>query len=170
LCDILYLPVVFNLLDHVKTRNLSDLVHKLADWERFQSLACELISLRIQINSWEEADKEAHDFTMFFPGLQNLLRHKRRLRNVWQVTRYPVRKTAVNWIAKTIRRITPRKALERWETKVGNCEITPEVLWPIAKSLMKRDELKAPTFRNDVLPERKRQNHCELSRKPVHIS
>jgi hypothetical protein len=37
------------------------------------------------------------------------------------------------------------KALERWETKVENCEDTPQALWPIAKSLMKRDSPKAPT-------------------------
>jgi hypothetical protein len=35
--------------------------------------------------------------------------------------------------------MTRRKALERWETKVHNCEVTPQALWPIAKSPMKRD-------------------------------
>jgi hypothetical protein len=38
-----------------------------------------------------------------------------------------------------------RKTLERWKTKVGNCEVTPQALWPIAKSLIKRDGSKAPT-------------------------
>jgi hypothetical protein len=33
--------------------------------------------------------------------------------------------------------MTHRKALERWETKVWNCEVTPQALWPIAKSLIK---------------------------------
>jgi hypothetical protein len=28
---------------------------------------------------------------------------------------------------------------------VGNCEVIPQALWPIAKSLMKGDGLKAPT-------------------------
>jgi hypothetical protein len=41
--------------------------------------------------------------------------------------------------------MTHRKALERWETKVGNCEVIPQALWPIAKSLIKRDGPKAPT-------------------------
>jgi hypothetical protein len=41
--------------------------------------------------------------------------------------------------------MTHRKALEWWETKVGNCEVTPQAVWPIAKSLMKRDGPKAPT-------------------------
>jgi hypothetical protein len=51
----------------------------------------------------------------------------------------------VNWIAKTIRRTTRREALEPWETNVGNCEVTPQAVWPIAKLLMKRDGPKAPT-------------------------
>jgi hypothetical protein len=41
--------------------------------------------------------------------------------------------------------MTRRKALERWETKVGNCEVSPQALWPIAKSLMKRVGSKVPT-------------------------
>jgi hypothetical protein len=49
----------------------------------------------------------------------------------------------VNWVTKTIRRMTRRKALERWETKVGNCEVTPQDLWFIAKPLLKRDGPKA---------------------------
>jgi hypothetical protein len=52
---------------------------------------------------------------------------------------------AVNWIAKTIRRMTRRKARELWETNVGNCEVTPQTLWPFAKLFRKRDEPKAPT-------------------------
>jgi hypothetical protein len=40
--------------------------------------------------------------------------------------------------------MTCRKALERWETKVGNSEVTLQALWPIAISLMKRDGSKAP--------------------------
>jgi hypothetical protein len=47
--------------------------------------------------------------------------------------------------AKTIRRMTHRKALEQWEMKVGNCEATPQALWPIVKSLMEKDGPKAPT-------------------------
>jgi hypothetical protein len=41
--------------------------------------------------------------------------------------------------------MTHRQALERWETKVKNFEVTPQALWPIAKSIMKRDEPMAPT-------------------------
>jgi hypothetical protein len=61
--DLDHLPFVFNLLNHVRPRNLSDPVDKFTDWERFQCLTSELISPRIQINSGEEADKVAHGFT-----------------------------------------------------------------------------------------------------------
>jgi hypothetical protein len=36
-------PIVFHILDHVKIRNLSEPVEKFTDWEKFQSLASELI-------------------------------------------------------------------------------------------------------------------------------
>jgi hypothetical protein len=39
--------------------------------------------------------------------------------------------------------MTHRNGLEQWEKKVGNCEVTPQALWPIAKSLRKRDRLRA---------------------------
>jgi hypothetical protein len=57
-----HLPIIFHLLHHVRTRNLSDQVDKFTAWERFQSLAPELISPTIQINSREKADKAARDF------------------------------------------------------------------------------------------------------------
>jgi hypothetical protein len=41
--------------------------------------------------------------------------------------------------------MTRRKATERWETRIANCEATPQALWPIAKSFLKRDGPKAPT-------------------------
>jgi hypothetical protein len=42
-----HLPIVFPILDHVTTRNLSDPVEKFTDWERFQSLASDLVTPRI---------------------------------------------------------------------------------------------------------------------------
>jgi hypothetical protein len=45
-----HLPVIFHLLDYVRTRNVSDPADKVIDWEWFQSLASELFHL-------EEADK-----------------------------------------------------------------------------------------------------------------
>jgi hypothetical protein len=42
--------------------------------------------------------------------------------------------------------MTQRKALVGWETRVGTgtCEVTPQAIWPIAKSLLKRDGPKTP--------------------------
>jgi hypothetical protein len=97
-----HLPIIFHLLDHIRSRNLLDLVDRFTDWERFQRLASELISPKIQINSEEEAYKAARDFTAFIasayriatskitlldinkdiPGLEYLLKHKRRLRKL----------------------------------------------------------------------------------------
>jgi hypothetical protein len=37
------------------------------------------------------------------------------------------------------------EALEQWEMKLGNCEVTPQAIRPIAKSLIKRNEPKAQT-------------------------
>jgi hypothetical protein len=37
-----------------------------------------------------------------------------------------------------------KKALEQWETKIGNAEVTPQAIWPIAKSLLKRDGQRTP--------------------------
>jgi hypothetical protein len=74
---------------------------------------------------------------------------------------------AVNWVAKTIRRMTHRKALERWETKVGSvayCEMIYEKGWT------KGTNYYSWTFRNDIPPEEKSQRDCGLFRKPVHIS
>jgi hypothetical protein len=39
----------------------------------------------------------------------------------------------------------PKKALERWETKISNIGVTPQAIWPIAKFLLKGDEPRAPT-------------------------
>jgi hypothetical protein len=51
---------------------------------------------------------------------------------------------AVNWVTKQIRRMTER-ALERRDTKISNCEVTPQSIRPIAKSLLKTDGPRAPT-------------------------
>jgi hypothetical protein len=47
------------------------------------------------------------------PELDWLLQHKQRLRKYWNETRDTACKMAVNWVTKTIRRMTRRKALER---------------------------------------------------------
>jgi hypothetical protein len=160
-----HLPIVFHILDHVKTKILSEPVEKVTDWEMFQSLASHLILPRIEISSEEEADKEASDFTAFIasayrlsisevtfsdinnlelPGVDSLLKHKQRLWKLWKETRDPASKTAVNCIKKTIRRMARRQVLGRWETKIGNCRVTSQAIWSIVKSLIKEDGPKAP--------------------------
>jgi hypothetical protein len=67
------------------------------------------------------------------------------LRKLWQETRDPACKTAVNWVTKTIRRIARKKALDRWDTKIEKCEVTPQAIRPTAKCLTKRGEAKATT-------------------------
>jgi hypothetical protein len=52
---------------------------------------------------------------------------------------------------KAIRRITRKKALEWWETKLANTEVTPQAIWLIAKSLANRDEPRAPTVTHGPL-------------------
>jgi hypothetical protein len=44
-----------------------------------------------------------------------------------------------------IRRKVRKRALERWETNLANCEVTPQAIWPTAKSLTKRGEVKVPS-------------------------
>jgi hypothetical protein len=56
------LPIIFHILDHVKIRNPSDPIEKFTDWGRFQNLASELISPKIEIKSGVEADKAAREF------------------------------------------------------------------------------------------------------------
>jgi hypothetical protein len=57
-----HLPIMFSILDHVKASEVSDPVENFTDWERFQSLASDLVSPKIQINSSTDADKAARDF------------------------------------------------------------------------------------------------------------
>jgi hypothetical protein len=130
-----HLPIVFHILEHVTTRKFSEPFEKFTDWERFQNLASNLISPRIEINSGVEADKTALEFTASIasvyrlstnkvkiselksdiPGLDKLLKHKKRLRKLWQETRDTLCKKEFNWISKTIRCLTCKRALERWE-------------------------------------------------------
>jgi hypothetical protein len=76
------------------------------------------------------------------------LKHKERLRKLWQQTCDPACKTAINWVTKSIRRLTSKTALEEWVTKIGNTRVTTQVIRPIEKSLLKRDEARAP---NNIL-------------------
>jgi hypothetical protein len=82
-----HLSIVFHTLEHVTTKKLSEPFEKVTDWERFQNLASNLISPRIEINSGVEAVKSCtgiyglHCFgVQAVAGLHKLLKHKKRLR------------------------------------------------------------------------------------------
>jgi hypothetical protein len=45
-----HLPIIIHIQHHVKIRNLSEPTEKFTEWDRFKSLASELISQRIEIN------------------------------------------------------------------------------------------------------------------------
>jgi hypothetical protein len=141
-----HLPILFHILDQARTRKISAPVEKITYWERFQSLASNLISSRIEIKSGVEA--AARDFTASvasayrlstckitlsglnnnLPGLDRLLKYKKRMRKLWQETRDPGCKTAANWVSKAVRRMTRKKALQRWETVLANTEVTPQAI------------------------------------------
>jgi hypothetical protein len=53
-------------------------------------------------------------------------------RKLWQETTVPACKTAVNWVTRNLRRMVRKRVLERWETKLANFEVKPQVIWPIA--------------------------------------
>jgi hypothetical protein len=130
-----HLPIVFHILDHV---NLSERIEKFTDWDQFRSLASELISPKIEINSGVEADKAVYDFTAStalvyrlstskvtlshinnnLPGLDRLLKHKQRLRKLWQKTRDTACKTAVNWVSKSIMQMTVKRHLNGGKQKL----------------------------------------------------
>jgi hypothetical protein len=64
------------------------------------------------------------------------------MRKLWQETRNPGCLTAVNLVSKEITHMTRKKTLEGWRTKLTN--VTPQAIWPIAKSLANRDGPRAP--------------------------
>jgi hypothetical protein len=48
-------------------------------------------------------------------------------------------KKELNSISETIRRMTSKRALERWEYKITNSEITSQAIWSIVKLLINVD-------------------------------
>jgi hypothetical protein len=80
----------------------------MTDWERFQTLASALESARVEINLCIKSDEAARDFATSVvsayklstktttsdrdrssSSLERLLKHKQRLRKLWQETRNP---------------------------------------------------------------------------------
>jgi hypothetical protein len=126
-----HLPIIFHILDHVRTKQISEPLEEFTNWEQFQSLVSNIIPPRVEINSGVEADKAACAFTASIasayrlstnkiilsdlnndiPALDRLLRYKKKMRKLWQETRDPGCKTAVNWVSKAITRMTLKKAI-----------------------------------------------------------
>jgi hypothetical protein len=77
--------------------------------------------------------------------LDHCLQVKRRLQKLWHETRDSNCKTALNWVTKTIRKTARRNAIEKWGKKLSNAEISPHAVWPLEKSLKRRDKPKAPS-------------------------
>jgi hypothetical protein len=72
-----HLPILFHMLDHVSARDISVPVEIHADWERFQSLASDLISSRIQIHTFDDAEAAAaRNFVAFIASAYRLSTHK----------------------------------------------------------------------------------------------
>jgi hypothetical protein len=58
-----HLPILFYMLDHVSTRDISAPIEIFTDWERFQNIASEVISPRVQIQSIDNAEERARKLT-----------------------------------------------------------------------------------------------------------
>jgi hypothetical protein len=152
-----HLPILFHILDHVRTTKLSEPLEKYINWEWIQSLASDLIYPRMEVYSTVEANKVARDFLAsvasayslstsrvtlsdlnnYLPEIERLLNFKNRLRKLRYEIKDPECRTAVNRVSKAIRRLTRKRALERWKTRLESTEATPQAIWPIARSLLK---------------------------------
>jgi hypothetical protein len=67
-----HLPIIFHILDHVRTQDVLAPIEKFTDWEQFQSIASNFISPRIKINSGVEANKAACTFTASIASVYRL--------------------------------------------------------------------------------------------------
>jgi hypothetical protein len=124
-----HLPILFYMLYHVSTRDI------LAPIKIFIAPAYRLSTHKITLSNLKEE----------LPELERHRQIKNRLRKLWQETRDPASKTALNWVTKIVRRMTQKRLKEQWDTKMGNCEVTPQAMWPMAKAMLNRDAPKAPT-------------------------
>jgi hypothetical protein len=57
-----HLQIIFHIRDHIKIRNSSEPIEKFTDWDRFQNVASELISHRIEINWGQKPIKRRATF------------------------------------------------------------------------------------------------------------
>jgi hypothetical protein len=160
-----HLPIFLNILDQVCARDNSARVERHTDWDLFRSLTSDLIHPRLQADTVEEVRRAASAFAasvasvyrlatriIALSGLNNapsdidnFLQLKWRLWKLWHETRDPTCKTVLNRVTKMILKTVQRNAIERWETKQSNAEITPHAIWLLVKSLGRGDKTKAPS-------------------------
>jgi hypothetical protein len=67
---------MFHILDHVRTKQISEPLEKCTNWERFQSLASNPITPRVEINSGVETDKAERAFTASIASTYRLSTNK----------------------------------------------------------------------------------------------
>jgi len=130
-------------------------VEKFTDCKQLQSLASELVSLRLQTDCWRGWQSRSWLYSLAYrlststvalsvlndnvPSLDQVLKHRQRLWKLWYETSDAACKSAFSWFSKMIRRITQQKALEKYkrkETTVKTCpklsgllRHTPEIWW-----------------------------------------
>jgi len=145
-----HLPIFFNILNQVCAGDNSVWVETHTDWDLFRSLASDLIHPRFQVDTVQEAEREASVFTASVAsayrlathklalsdlnnapsGLDHFLQLKQRLRKLWHKTRNPTCKTALKWVTKTIRKMVRRNGI---------------AVWPLVKSRQRGEKPKAPS-------------------------
>jgi hypothetical protein len=114
-----HLQIFFQILDHARFKDNLNRVEIFVDWERFQSVPSELISLRLQIGYGDAVDTASRDFAASLASayglptspvtlsdlnyellcLDRLLKHRQRLRKLFHEPRKRTCKSAVNRVA-----------------------------------------------------------------------
>lgn len=142
-----HLPIMFRILEFVRTREAFDLVEKLTDWDLFLVSIAHLFWWRWESSTWHCVSivSENYNCRPEIPSSDLLLKYKRKPRKLWQETTVPACKPAVNWVVPDTRIMIQERAFERWKTKMANCEVTPQAIWPIERSLIKRGGSKVPS-------------------------
>jgi hypothetical protein len=80
-----------------------------------------------------------------------MLKYKNGMRGLWHETGIQDVKRQ-STVPRNQQMHDPKKnALEQWETKLANTELTPQAIWPIAKYLTNRDGPRAPTAIHGLL-------------------
>jgi hypothetical protein len=154
---------MFSILVPVRTRQALVLVEKLTDWELLQSLASEPLSPDILIHSSNEADKAARDFAASValayrtstrktaiaerkyekPGLDLLVKQKKKAQKIMARNQGASMQNGSKLGLSKYQEDGSKRSTRKMTEKLANCEVTPQAVWPIAKSLTEKDGPKA---------------------------